>query len=75
MLKTIRHLWRAWSRLAHRIGNFQARVLLTIVYAVVVLPFGLLVRLFGDPLRIKKRPAHWLEHSDDTYDLDWARRQ
>ncbi len=50
-------------------------MLLTIVYAVVVLPFGLLVRLFGDPLRIKKRPAHWLEHSDDTYDLDWARRQ
>jgi hypothetical protein len=75
MPKTIQHLWQAWSRLARQIGNLQARILLTIVYAVVVLPFGVRERLFGDPLRMKKRPGHWVKHPDDRYDLEWARRQ
>ena len=42
----LKALWSAWKRLAHKIGNFQARVLLTILYAIVVLPFGLAARLF-----------------------------
>ncbi len=67
--------WRAWSRLAHKIGNFQARVLLTVLYVVMVLPFGLAVRWFGDPLRIKRRPTQWLDHPEETYDMKWAQRQ
>ena len=39
-VQNVKSLWSAWKRLAHKIGNFQARVLLTILYAVVVLPFG-----------------------------------
>jgi hypothetical protein len=71
----IKRIWQAWKRLAHRIGNFQARVLLTILYAVLVLPFGLGVRLFADPLRIKRRPTEWLESHQSPTDVDWARRQ
>ncbi len=67
--------WNAWKRLAHRIGNFQARVLLTLVYAVLVLPFGIVVRLFGDPLRIKKPPDNWLDHPNEVNDMVWARKQ
>jgi len=68
-------LWKAWTRLAHRIGNFQARVLLTVFYAVLVLPFGIIVRLFADPLRIKKRPAQWLDHPREVQDMSWAQKQ
>jgi hypothetical protein len=71
----VRRGWRAWTCLAHKIGNFQARVLLTALYALIVLPFGLAVRWFGDPLRIKRRPTHWLEHPNETCDMNWARRQ
>ena len=67
--------WQAWKRLAHKIGNFQARVLLTIIYATVVLPFGLLVRLFSDSLLIKQRPTQWIERSPEAHDLTWARKQ
>jgi len=70
-----KRLWEGWKRLAHKIGNFQARVLLTILYAVLVLPFGLAVRLFADPLRIKRRPESWLEHPESPTTLDLARRQ
>ena len=71
----LKHLWQTWKRLAHRIGNFQARLLLTLLYAVFLLPFGLMVRLFADPLRIKRRPAEWLEHPESPASLEWAGRQ
>jgi hypothetical protein len=50
-------------------------VLLTVFYGVLVLPFGLAARLFSDPLRIKKSPTEWLDHPDEAYGLDWARKQ
>jgi hypothetical protein len=71
----LKRAWQAWKRIAHKIGNFQARVLLTIFYGVLVLPFGLAARLFSDPLRIKKRPTSWLDHPNETCDLRWARKQ
>jgi hypothetical protein len=67
--------WQGWKDLAHKIGNFQARVILSIFYAVLVLPFGLGARWFSDPLRIKKRPEQWLDHPNEAYDLEWARKQ
>ena len=71
----LKRAWQAWKRIAHAIGNFEARVLLTIFYAVLVLPFGITSRLFSDPLRIKHRPTRWLVHPEETYDLPWAKRQ
>jgi hypothetical protein len=71
----LKRAWQAWKRIAHKIGNFQARVLLTIFYGVLVLPFGLAARLFSDPLRIKKRPTSWLDHPNEACDLKWARKQ
>jgi hypothetical protein len=66
----------AWGRrTAKHIGDFNARLILTIIYVFVLWPFGFLVRLFSDPLRIKKRPSQWLEHPDETMDLKWAQRQ
>ena len=67
--------WQAWKRLSHKVGNFQARVLLTIIYATVVLPFGLMVRFFSDSLQIKQRPVKWTDRSPEVHDLDWARKQ
>ena len=71
----LKRAWQAWTGIAHAIANFQARLLLTIFYAVLVLPFGIASRLFSDPLRIKRRPARWLDHPEETYDLPWAKRQ
>ncbi len=75
MLDFLKRAWAGWKKIAHKIGNFQARVLLTVFYGVLVLPFGLAARLFSDPLRIKKAPVQWLDHPDEAYDLDWARKQ
>ena len=71
----LKRAWQTWKRIARKIGNFQARVFLSVFYGLIVLPFGLAARLFSDPLRIKKRPTQWLEHPDEAYNLPWARRQ
>jgi hypothetical protein len=71
----LKRYWQNWKRVAHALGTFQARVLLTLFYAVLVLPFGIFVRLFSDPLRINSRPTQWLDHPDETRDLPWAKRQ
>ena len=72
----LKRVWQTWKQVAHAVGTFQARILLTVFYAVLVLPFGIVARLFSDPLRIKRPgPRQWLEHPDETHDLQWAKRQ
>jgi hypothetical protein len=60
--------------MSRAIGNFQARVLLTILYFTVVLPFGVGSRLFSDPMRIRHRPTGWLDHPPIPATIEWARR-
>ncbi len=62
MWQGLKKLWEAWKKIAHVIGNFQARILLTIIYSVLILPFGLVVRFFADSLHSKKRPEKWFDH-------------
>ncbi|KKR54996.1 MAG: hypothetical protein UT92_C0009G0003 [Candidatus Curtissbacteria bacterium GW2011_GWA1_40_24] len=49
----LKWLWSKWLPIAQAIGNFNAQVILTIFYLVLMLPLGLIYRLFSDPLKIK----------------------
>lgn len=75
MWSSIKKLWEAWKKFGHALANFQARVLLTIIYSILILPFGLAVRFFSDPLHIKKRPDKWLDHPAAANELNEAHRQ
>jgi hypothetical protein len=68
-------LWKSWARLAHRVGTFQARVLLTILYSVVLLPFGICARLFANTLRTTEPPTEWQGRPQQTVDMLWAQKQ
>jgi hypothetical protein len=52
-----RRLWEGWKRAGRKIGDFQARLLLTLFYFLILAPFALILRLAADPLGIKTR-AH-----------------
>ena len=71
----LKRAWQSWKRIARAIGTFQARVLLTVFYLVLVLPFGVIARLFSDRLRIKHRPAQWLDYPNEAHDMQWDKRQ
>ena len=38
-------LWAGWKRFAERLGVFQSRLLLVVLYFVVVAPFALVVKI------------------------------
>lgn len=64
--------WNKWLKIAHVIGNFQAQVILTLFYFIFVLPFGVILQIFSDPLRLKypKRSnfQNW-RHKKDTIEI------
>jgi hypothetical protein len=74
-MQQLKRLWAAWKRIARAIGNIQARILLTLIYAVLVLPFGLAVRFFSDSMNIKRRPVKWFDYPEVAKDLEQARHQ
>ena len=56
----VRSLIEGWKRIARKIGDAQARILLTLFYLFIVGPFALGIRWFGDPLGIKNgTPRGW----------------
>ncbi len=73
MLKTI---WKKWVPIAHKIGNFQSRLLLTIFYFTLLLPFSLLVTLFSDRMR-KKKPKNsmWTDWVENYQTLEEGKSQ
>ena len=73
----LKKLWNKWKTIAQAIADVQARVLLTLVYFIIVAPFGLLVRWFSDPLVIKRVPhrSMWFPKHNPEQTLEGARRQ
>ena len=73
----LQRVWGRWKGFAAEMGNYQGRMLLAFFYFVVVTPFGVLVRLLGDPWRVKhsESTSFWVDRSATNTDLDEARRQ
>ena len=72
-----RAAWQTWKTRAHDIGQFQSRLLLTVFYFTVFVPFAVLTRLMGDPLRLRKRTrdTDWRAWEARDSSIDAARRQ
>lgn len=70
----LRRIWKKWLAVGQVIGDFIARVLLTIFYFTIFMPFGLIVRLVSDPLDIKRSRPSWLERKTSDLALDDSRR-
>jgi len=60
-----RRIWEGWKKIARKIGDFNARVILTVFYLVLLMPFAIVVKLFTDPLEIKKNArTGWLPREE-----------
>lgn len=73
----LKELWSRWEPIATKIGNFQARVILSLLYVLIVTPFGLAVRFLSDPLRLKHEQelTFWQTKEVPDATLEQARRQ
>jgi hypothetical protein len=54
----LRRAWEGWKRFGKKVGDLQARVLLTIFYFVILAPFGLGMRA-ADPLGLRRAGSGW----------------
>lgn len=73
----MRTAWDGWKARARDIADFQSRLLLTIFYFTVLVPFGLLTRLSRDPLRLHRRTSEtaWCPRPATDATVEGARRQ
>jgi hypothetical protein len=72
----IKNFWHGWQAFGQFLGNWLARVVLTVFYFTIFVPFGLGVRLFSDPLRIKTQPAElWRPRATGDQKLEDVARQ
>jgi hypothetical protein len=74
-METLRKVWEAWKRIGQFIGDQVGRVVLTIFYFTLFMPFALGVRFFKDPLAL--RPSgrtKWLERTTKDLTLEDTRR-
>lgn len=77
-MKYLKTLWKQWLGISKPIGNFQAQVLLTGFYLIIIFPIGLIFRVLADPLKMRlKKTARtnfeqW-EHLPE--DINQAKKQ
>ena len=77
MASLVRTAWEWWKRVAKRIGDVQARILLTVFYFLVLGPFALALRWRSDPLATKRGAARGWRLRDEGHGspLEQAQRQ
>jgi hypothetical protein len=76
-MNLVKKFWQKWKIFGHKVGNFQARLVLSGFYFVLVFPFGAIVRFGAKPLRLKmSSTSNWLQPEVGTEDVMLrARRQ
>ena len=76
-METLKKIWGIWNRFGKLMGDIVGRVVLTLLYFTIVLPFGIGVRLLSDPLKIKLIPSSsfWHPREAVTDTFEEARRQ
>lgn len=74
-----RRAWQIWQRFGHMLGDLLARVVLTVFYFTIFVPFAIIARLTQDPLGLKRTEGPlWLPATDGSAGVDAvdaARRQ
>jgi hypothetical protein len=73
-MEILKKIWQAWKRFGQFLGDILARIVLTLFYFTLFLPFGIGVTVFSDPLHTRDKTASWLPREDESPTLDNARR-
>ena len=72
----IQKFWVWWTGIAKKIGDLQISILLSTFYFVFFIPAAFWLRVFSDPLRLK-RPlnSNWTFRKYQPLGMDDARKQ
>ncbi|HET9907365.1 MAG TPA: hypothetical protein VFQ23_12005 [Anaerolineales bacterium] len=74
-MEALQKFWHAWKRFGQFMGDLIGRLVLTVFYFTLFMPFGLGVRFFGDPMALHpKGPSKWLQRTTKDLTIDDTRR-
>ena len=74
-MEILRKVWHAWKQIGQWIGDQLGRIVLTLFYFTLFVPFALGVRIWGDPLAMRQKGGvNWLERQTHDLTLDDSRR-
>ena len=69
-MNLLKKFWEKWKAFGHKVGNFQARLILTLFYFIVICPFAAVVKFFSKPLRLKMlHTSNWLANQTGSEDV------
>jgi len=73
--ETARLAWDRFKIIAGIVGDVQGQFFATLFYFTILVPFGLIARLTGDPLRLRHPDQAWLTKDPVDHRLEAAKRQ
>ena len=72
----VKRFGQGLARLGRRVGQFQAALILTLFYFIVLAPVALVFKILADPLRLRNADRSSWHRRDLVRDLQaWAKAQ
>ncbi|MBN1897259.1 MAG: hypothetical protein JW827_00660 [Spirochaetes bacterium] len=72
----LKKIWKYWKKFGLFIGTLIGIVISTVLYIVVISPFGIIISLFADYLGVRSRSrTNWVLRKQKDLDLESMRRQ
>jgi len=77
LTEIIQLAWNRFKIITAIIGDVQGRLIATLFYFTILVPFGVMSRLLSDPLRLKTLAGDfsWLDRPAVPEELDAAQKQ
>ncbi len=77
MRDIVHFAWQRFKIITAVIGDVQGRLIATLFYFTVLVPFGIASRIFSDPLNMKRSSptTNWLDRVPVSEQLEAAKRQ
>lgn len=66
--------FKKFRKVVQKVIHIQIKIILVAVYFIFITPFGIVIRLFKDYLKIKSAPL-WQDRSDITDIRDFLKKQ
>ncbi len=73
-MNILKRIWKVWRAFGQFMADVVGRVVMLAFYFTLAAPFGLAMRLFSDPLKLKPAAPHWEPRATETPTLDNAKR-
>lgn len=72
----LKKLYSRWKTIAHHLGIFQSKVILTLFYFILLLPFGIIFSLFKDELGVKTaQKSTWTRKKNQSMSIAELKEQ